>query len=250
MPYYEVYGELNGIQDWMDRAEYIMHRAILTPLNSDVDAINKEISTRFLRNTDGSAITIHKYYSADTVLDHDQVSTYPTEYLNKLNLSGIPPHCLELFVGCPIILIKNLTGGLANGTRLIITKLMAHLIEAQITTGPSKNNVVIIPRLNLTPSNPEKMPFTLQRRQFPVRPAFAMTINKSQGQTFKNVGVYLPKPVFSHGQLYVALSRLGQSDGIKIMVKDAGWREMTGDAPAGVYTDNVVFRDVFRVQQD
>ena len=94
------------------------------------------------------------------------------------------------------------------------------------------------------------MSFSLQRRQFPVHPAFAMTINtKSQGQTFKNVGVYLPKPVFSHGQLYVALSRLGQSDGIKIMVKD-GWKEMTGDDPAGVYTDDVLFRDVFRVQQD
>jgi ATP-dependent DNA helicase PIF1 len=222
----EVCGELNGIQDWINRAEYIMHRAILTPLNNDVDEINKEISTRFLRNTDGSPITIHKYYSADTVLDNDQVATYPTEYLNKLNLSGLPPHCLELFVGCPIILlIKKLTGGLANdGTRLIITRLMAHLIEAQITTGPSKNDVIIIPRLNLTPSNPEKMPFTLQRRQFPVRPAFAMTINKSQGQTFKNVGVYLPKPVFSHGQLYVALSRLGQRDGIKIMVKMDGKR--------------------------
>jgi hypothetical protein len=59
----EVCGELNGIQDWINRAEYIMHRAILTPLNNDVDEINKEISTRFLRNTDGSPITIHKYYS-------------------------------------------------------------------------------------------------------------------------------------------------------------------------------------------
>ena len=79
-----------------------------------------------------------------------------------------------------------------------------------------------------------------------MRPAFAMSINKSQGQTLKNVGVYLRKPVFSHGQLYVALSRLGQRDGLKIMVKD-GWKEMTGDAPAGVYTDNVVFHDVFRI---
>ena len=74
-----------------------------------------------------------------------------------------------------------------------------------------------------------------------------MTINISQAQTFKNVGVYLPKPVFSHGQLYVALSRLGHRDGLKIMVKD-GWKEMTGDAPAGVYTDNMVFHDVFRIE--
>jgi len=169
---------------------------------------------------------------------------YPPEYLNKLNLSGIPPHCIELFVGCPIMLLKNMAGGLANGTRLIVTKIMARIIEAKVTTGPSKDKIVLIPRLNHTPSNPEKMPFTLQRRQFPVRPAFAMTINKSQGQTFKHIGIFLRDSVFSHGQLYVALSRVGTRSGVNIMVKD-GWKECSGNAPAGVYTQNIVFRELF-----
>jgi ATP-dependent DNA helicase PIF1 len=43
------------------------------------------------------------------------------------------------------------------------------------------------------------MPFILRRRQFPVRPTFGMTINKAQGQTLKMVGIFLPKPVFTHG---------------------------------------------------
>ena len=43
-----------------------------------------------------------------------------------------------------------------------------------------------------------------------------MTINKSQGQTFRRVGVWLPSPVFSHGQLYVALSRVGDHLGMSI----------------------------------
>ena len=55
------------------------------------------------------------------------------------------------------------------------------------------------------------MPFKLKRRQFPVRLAVAMTINKAQGQTLGRMGLFLPTPVFSHGQLYVALSRGGSA---------------------------------------
>ena len=58
-----------------------------------------------------------------------------------------------------------------------------------------------------------------QRRQFPVRVAFAMTINKSQGQTFSRVGVWLEEPVFTHGQLYVAASRVGHPENLKFAVK-------------------------------
>uniref|UniRef100_A0A8I6XBJ5 ATP-dependent DNA helicase n=1 Tax=Hordeum vulgare subsp. vulgare TaxID=112509 RepID=A0A8I6XBJ5_HORVV len=60
-------------------------------------------------------------------------------------------------------------------------------------------------------------PFSFKRKQFPVRLSFAMTINKSQGQTIPNVGVYLPEPVFSHGQLYVALSRATTIANIKVL---------------------------------
>jgi hypothetical protein len=63
--------------------------------------------------------------------------------------------------------------------------------------------------------------FKLRRRQFPVRLAFALTINKAQGQSVRHVGVDLCEPVFAHGQLYVALSRATSRDRIKLLLPPA-----------------------------
>ena len=60
--------------------------------------------------------------------------------------------------------------------------------------------------------------FEWKRLQFPVKLAFAMTINKSQGQTLEKVAVWLKEPCFGHGQLYVAASRVGSPDNIKFHV--------------------------------
>lgn len=156
----------------------------------------------------------------------------------------MPPHELHLQEGCPIILFRNMSRGLANGTRLIVTKLQDKLIEAEVTTGPDKGQTVFIPRLRITPSDAENWPFTLSRLQFPVRAAFAMTINKFQGQTLDKVGLFLRKPVFCHGQLYVALSRTGNSEGLRALVVGND-----RDDAGAFYTRNVVFRDVLLPQK-
>lgn len=95
---------------------------------------------------------------------------------------------------------------LCNGTRLCVKKLMPNVIEATIITGKSKGEDVLIPRIPMIPTD---LPFEFKRLQFPLRLAFAMTINKAQGQSLKIAGVILENSCFSHGQLYVACSRVG-----------------------------------------
>ncbi|CAG8832908.1 41488_t:CDS:2, partial [Gigaspora margarita] len=78
--------------------------------------------------------------------------------------------------------------------------------EARILTEDYAGNLTFIPRISLTFSTFELL-FIFRQHQFPIQLAFAMTINKSQDQSVKHVDLDLRTPVFSHGQLYVALSR-------------------------------------------
>jgi hypothetical protein len=233
-----IYGDLATISDPSTRQAYIVERAILTPKNVDVDVINDTMMATFNQDSPQE----HVYLSADCVAEADQRGTWPVEFLNSLMPSGVPPHTLRLKVGCPIMLLRNMTGGLANGTRLICKRFMPHLIDAEVVTGPDAGQRVFIPRLSITPSDTDKMPFTMCRRQFPVRAAFAMTINKAQGQTMAQVGIYLPQPVFSHGQLYVAASRVGRRQAAKVMV--VGGRKLCADGVERVVTKNVVYAEV------
>jgi len=79
-------------------------------------------------------------------------------------MSGVPPHTLTLQKGCPVILLRNMPGGLANGTCFIVVKLMHHIIDAEIAIGPDKGRRIFIPRLSIIPSDTERMPFTIHRQ--------------------------------------------------------------------------------------
>jgi hypothetical protein len=69
------------------------------------------------------------YHNTDFVVQCEQRGVYPIEFINSLNMLGVPSHTLTLQEGCPVILLWNMSSGLANGTRLIMVKLMQHIIE-------------------------------------------------------------------------------------------------------------------------
>ncbi|KAK9676558.1 hypothetical protein RND81_11G085000 [Saponaria officinalis] len=215
---------------------YLRERAILTPLN-ETDTVND-----FMTNLIPGEFNVYK--SCDEIcassLDNDeQFTAYPTEYLNSLHLQGLPNQELRLKEGMLVMLLRNInpSQGLYNGTRLIITRTGKFIIEARIITGSKVGTQVLIPRIVMTTTD-TKIPFILKRRQYPLKPCYAMTINKSQGQTLTHVGVYLPKPVFSHGQLYVAASRTTSPRGLRFFIDDS-------KQSFKKHTKNIVYREVF-----
>jgi hypothetical protein len=188
---------------------HISQRCILSTTNKSCLEINDLCLDKF-----GSFCEKRTYLSVDSAIcgavralsNVELQSNFDVSYLNTVITSGLPPHKLELKVGAPVILIRNLNvrKGLCNGTKLIVTRLFKNSIEAR------KLNCdipFVIPRVTLIDTDPD-LPFNLKRIQFPIRLAFSMTINKSQGQTFDKVGIDLREQCFGHGQLYVALSRV------------------------------------------
>ncbi|KAL7132310.1 hypothetical protein ABFS83_12G064800 [Erythranthe nasuta] len=207
-----VYPDL--LSNMYDR-DYFQERAILAPTNECVESVNDHLMS---------------------LLPGEEKST---EFLNTIRCSGVPSHALRIKVGAPVMLIRNIdqARGLCNGTRLQIIRTGIHILSCKTLSGKNIGDMVFIPRMTLIPSN-SGLPIKFQRRQFPLIVSFAMTINKSKGQTLSHVGLYLPSPVFSHGQLYVAVSRVKSRGGIKIFIKsDSG--ELTN------VTRNVVYKEVF-----
>eukprot|EP00267_Zea_mays_P048853 XP_020401468.1 uncharacterized protein LOC109943072 [Zea mays] len=238
----DIYPKLN---ENMSNTSYITSRAILTTQNDWVDMINMRMIDRF----QGEQMM---YHSFDTAMD-DPNNYYPSEFLNTLTPNGLPPHVLKLKVGCPIMLLRNIDpgNGLCNGTRLVVRGFQKNSIEAEIVLGQHAGMRIFLPRIPLCPSDDEMFPFHFKRKQFPVRLSFAMTVNKAQGQTIPNVGVYLLEPVFSHGQLYVALSRATARSKVKILAipvidekKKKNWVEKNSTINGATYTKNIVYKEV------
>lgn len=192
---------------------WLCERAILATKNDAVNELNHVIQNRLDDNRPSRT-----YHSVDSTVSQEEAVHYPIEFLNSLSVPGLPPHELTLKVGSPIMLLRNLQPPkLCNGTRLSVKRLHNNVIEATILSGTFAGNDVFIPRIPLIPTG---LVFDFKRVQFPVKLAYAITINKSQGQSLKVVGVDLNESPFSHGQLYVAFSRVSSPSNLFVLAPD------------------------------
>ncbi|CAL0322783.1 unnamed protein product [Lupinus luteus] len=212
---------------------YMSERAILTPTNENVQKVNDIIIDHFPGE-------YHNLLSFDEV-EGDTNNLYQQEYLNSITPGGLPPHVLKVKKGAPLMLLRNIDpeGGLCNGTRLLCRGTYMNMLDVEVLSGQHVGHRAFLPRIKLKTSDNAGLPFVLLRKQFPVRLSFALTINKAQGQTIPNVGIYLPKHVFGHGQLYVALSRGVSKATTKILIKEGIIQGEEGD-----FTKNIVFKDI------
>ncbi|PIC42354.1 hypothetical protein B9Z55_009460 [Caenorhabditis nigoni] len=204
--------------------------AILAPRNKEALELNNKV----LDKMPGQS---RIYTSMDEISDKDgkpivsDSMNFTTEFLNRTTPSGMPPHVLNLKEGAIIMLLRNLDvkNSMCNGTRFVVVQMGDRGLQCRFVGGARQGQMVLIPRIKL---NYEKnFPFVMSGLQFPVRLSFAMTVNKSQGQTFEKIGLHLEEPIFSHGRLYVAFSRTTSKEGIKV------------HAPSGII-HNVVYKEV------
>lgn len=220
-----VYAEVPSLQP----PSYYQERCILSPRNSAAQEINASVLDRFPGET-------LEFWACDQALEPSSHmpddSDYPPEVLHSVTPTGFPLAQLRLKRGCPIIILRNLQPreGVCNGTRGILVDAKPRILKVLLFSGKT----VLIPRIKLISADLDR-PFLLRRLQFPVALCFAMTINKSQGQSFDVVGVDLRHPVFGHGQLYVALSRARHF---------ASLRCITSKDEESGKTKNVVFPEV------
>lgn len=206
-----------------------LQRCILAPTNSQVDTYNLEILDRLLG-------TPRFFCAADSLEEHTRISddsesdVLPTpdailDYVSKVRPNGMPDHTLLIKLGGVYRLLRNFSidRGLVKNTRVVVTgigrKLITiHLLKSFGDASFSDHEDILLPRITFKEILASG--HTLLRKQFPLAPAYASTFHSCQGLTLDCVGIDLTQPVFTHGQLYTALSRVRHRNNTMILLPD------------------------------
>jgi hypothetical protein len=202
--------------DTITDIDYITNRVVLSISNARVDYWNHLLQQR---NPDTN---LHKLYSTDSFAevddDHGHLSNLLTHKISEsLSNSQIPQYCLQLKINDICLVMRPLKSlKLANNQRVRVKKITSRLITVE--TIDSKRRIVSIPRIRFKYKPTVNTSYKMMRVQFPLRLCYAMTINKSQGQSFDQILLDITESSFCHGQTYVAWSRVRSFDKIRLIV--------------------------------
>ena len=184
----------------------ITRRVILAPHNTTVKLINDRVASMMPADRPS-----HTYLSTNIpdAYDVNEVSTtviFSAENLQTISGSDIPGHSLTLIVGMAVMCMHNLDvpNGICNGSVMVVERLDTVVAWCRVNTRHGQRLVPIVP-MRFTYSN-NGLKFT--RIQLPLRRAFCVTNNRSQGGTYDVVGYHALRPIWAHGMLYTAVTRV------------------------------------------
>ena len=146
-------------------SEFFRGRGILTPFNAVKLDMSREVLSHMVENEN------HSLFGVDSAEDEDPtLQQFSVESLQNINLAGLPLSKLELRIGAPVMLLRNIdqTYRLNNGSRLVISQIGVRVIAGHLQGGDFDSQLRLIPRIPLT-SLEGDLAFILCRRQFPVQ---------------------------------------------------------------------------------
>jgi hypothetical protein len=210
-------------------------RAILAPTNQQVDHYNNTILLRVHG-------TPHTYLAADSLKEVDNAGLISPDsaldYVARQTPPGLPNHTLTIKTNGVYRLLRNfsLDTGLVKNVHVVVVDIGTHIVTVRLLQPRHQHygregEDILIPRISFL--HQLSSGHTLLCHQFPLAPAYATTFNSCQGLTLDIVGVDLTRPVFSHGQLYTALSRIRHHSHAKIRLR-----------PEETTTSNVTYKEI------
>ena len=164
---------------------------------------------------------VHECPAADSYDDCSDPDSFPPDYIESLHVNGAPPFMLRLKIGAKFMCIRNISmqRGVVNGTMMQVVAIGRRYIQVKILTGNSAGSIELLLQqvFTITPEA-SGLPFTIKRKQYPIIPAYCLSVHKAQGQTIQTCGLIFESDPFTHGQLYVALSRVSSWQSLYIMM--------------------------------
>lgn len=213
----------------------VMQRSIVSVSTEGAEFLNKECLKRLFA-TKFTCPSINYFKKID---DEQRSRFYVMENVMVNLPKYFPPDILLLSENCPVMLQQTYRG-LSPGTRLIVRNVTEHKIVAEIGVGQRKGRLINIYR-TLTRRIFAAGNVQFIRRQFPISLAFALTINKAQGLQLNRLGVYFDCSVFSHGQMYVAFSRVPKiKEDLKVLIAELNNAQHSYDRMLNVVNPNIV----------